>query len=39
MSCMKASANQLRLFLRAGAYRLMWGLRQSIPRRFMWRVA
>ena len=38
-SCMKASANQLRLFLHAGAYWLMWGLRQSMPRRSMWRVA
>ena len=38
-SCMKASANQLRLFLHAGAYWLMRGLRQSMPRRSMWRVA
>ena len=38
-SRMKASANQLRLFLHAGAYWLMWGLRQSMPRRSMWRVA
>ena len=36
---MKASANQLRLFLHAGAYWLMWGLRQSMPRRSIWRVA
>ena len=36
-SCMKASANQLRLFLHAGAYWLMWGLRQSMPRRSVWR--
>ena len=37
---MKASANQLRLFLHAGASaRLMSGLRQSMPRRSMWRVA
>ena len=38
-SCTKASANQLRLFLHAGAYWLMWGLRLSMPRRSMWRVA
>ena len=38
-SCTKASANQLRLFLHAGAYWLMWGLRMSMPRRSMWRVA
>src|SRR5271166_1129087 len=38
-SCTKATANQLRLFLHAGAYWLMWGLRQSMPRRSMWRVA
>ena len=38
-SCTKATANQLRLFLHAGAYRLMWGLRVSMPRRSMWRVA
>ena len=38
-SCTKASANQFRLFLHAGAYWLMWGLRQSMPRRSMWRVA
>ena len=31
-SCTKASANQFRLFLHAGAYWLMWGLRQSMPR-------
>ena len=31
-SCTKATANQLRLFLQAGAYWLMWGLRMgSIP--------
>ena len=28
-----------RLFLHAGAYWLMWGLRQSMPRRSRWRVA
>ena len=38
-SCMKAPANQFRLFLHAGAYWLMWGLRTSMPRRSMWRVA
>ncbi len=38
-SCTKASANQLRLFLHAGAYWIMWGLRASMPRRSMWRVA
>ena len=38
-SCPKATANQLRLFLHAGAYWIMWGLRASMPRRSMWRVA
>ena len=38
-SCTRATANQLRLFLHAGAYWLMWGLRASMPRRTMWRVA
>ena len=38
-SCTKATANQLRLFLHAGAYWLMWGLRLSMPKRSMWRVA
>jgi Transposase DDE domain group 1 len=38
-SCTKATANQLRLFLHAGAYWLMWGLRVSMPRRSMWRLA
>jgi hypothetical protein len=38
-SCTKATANQLRLFLHAGAYWIMWGLRASMPRRSMWRVA
>ena len=38
-SCTKASANQLRLFLHAGSYWLMWGLRTSLPKRSMWRVA
>ena len=38
-SCTKATANQSRLFLHAGAYWLMWGLRMSLPKRSMWRVA
>ena len=38
-SCTKATANQLRLFLHAGSYWLMWGLRVSMPKRSMWRVA
>jgi hypothetical protein len=38
-SCTKATANQLRLFLHAGAYWLMWGLRVSMPKRSAWRVA
>jgi hypothetical protein len=38
-SCTRATANQFRLFLHAGAYWLMWGLRISIPKRSMWRVA
>jgi hypothetical protein len=38
-SCTKASANQLRLFLHAGAYWLMWGLRVSMPKRSIWRLA
>jgi hypothetical protein len=38
-SCTKATANQFRLFLHAGAYWLMWGLRISAPKRSMWRVA
>jgi hypothetical protein len=38
-SCTKATANQFRLFLHAGAYWLMWGLRVSMPKRSMWRVA
>lgn len=37
-SCPKASANQLRLFLHAGAYWLR-GLRESMPKRSMWRLA
>jgi hypothetical protein len=38
-SCTKATANQFRLFLHAGAYWLMWGLRTSMPKHSMWRVA
>ena len=38
-SCTKATANQFRLFLHAGAYWVMWGLRVSLPKRSMWRVA
>jgi hypothetical protein len=38
-SCTKATANQLRLFLHAGAYWLMWGLRDAMPKRSMWRSA
>ena len=38
-SCTKATANQFRLFLHAGAYWLLWGLRASMPQRSMWRVA
>ena len=38
-SCTRATANQFRLFLHAGAYWLMWGLRCSMPKRSTWRVA
>jgi hypothetical protein len=38
-SCTKATANQLRLFLHAGAYWLMWGLRVAMPKGSIWRVA
>jgi hypothetical protein len=38
-SCMKPTANQFRLFLHAGAYWIMWGVRVSMPKRSMWRVA
>jgi len=38
-SCTKATANQLRLFLHAGAYWLMWGLRTAMPKRSIWRTA
>src|SRR6266511_1359313 len=38
-SCPKATANQFRLFLHAGAYWLLWSLRVLMPRRSSWRVA
>jgi hypothetical protein len=38
-SCSKATANQFRLFLHAGAYWLMWGLRAAMPKRSVWRAA
>jgi hypothetical protein len=38
-SCTTACANQVRLFLHAGAYWIMWGLRVSMPKRSMWRAA
>jgi Transposase DDE domain group 1 len=38
-SCTKATANQLRLFLHAGAYWIMWGLRVAAPKRSHWRAA
>jgi hypothetical protein len=38
-SCTMATANQFRLFLHAGAYWIMWGLRASMPRHSTWRVA
>jgi hypothetical protein len=38
-SCTKATANQFRLFLHAGAYWLLWSLRAVMPKRSRWRVA
>lgn len=38
-SCSKATANQFRLFLHAGAYWLLWALRTAMPKRSLWRVA
>ena len=38
-SCPKASANQFRLFLHAGAYWLLWSLRALMPKASSWRVA
>ena len=37
-SCIKASANQLRLMLHTGAYWLLWSLRSVMPKRSTWRV-
>ena len=34
-----SAANQLRLFLHAGAYWLMWTLRAALPKRSPWRRA
>jgi hypothetical protein len=38
-SCTRATANQFRLFLHAGAYWLMWGLRAAMPKRSRFAVA
>jgi hypothetical protein len=38
-SCPKATANQFRLFLHAGAYWLLWSLRALMPKASSWRVA
>jgi hypothetical protein len=38
-SCSKATANQFRLFLHAGACWLLWTMRNAMPRRSTWRVA
>ncbi len=38
-SCTKATANQFRLFLHAGAYWLLWSLRALMPKRSNWRRA
>ena len=38
-SCSKATANQFRLFLHAGAYWLMWALRAAMPKRAALRLA
>lgn len=38
-SCPRATANQFRLFLHAGAYWLLWSLRALMPKRSSWRVA
>ena len=37
-SCHTASANQMRLFLHAGAYWLLWSLRALMPKRSPWGV-
>jgi hypothetical protein len=36
-SCTRATANQMRLFLHAGAYWLLWTLRSLAPKRSRWR--
>lgn len=38
-SCTKATANQFRLFLHAGAYWLVWAFQQTVPKRSRWRTA
>ena len=38
-SCTRAAANQFRLFLHAGAYWLMWGLRAAMPKRSSFAIA
>lgn len=38
-SCTRATANQFRLFLHAGAYWMMWGLRAAMPKRSSFAVA
>jgi hypothetical protein len=38
-SCTRATANQFRLFLHAGAYWLLWSLRAVMPKRSRWRAA
>ena len=38
-SCTKATANQFRLFLHAGAYWLLWALRAALPRQSRFAVA
>ena len=36
-SCTKATANQFRLFLHAGAYWLLWSFRSQMPKRSTWK--
>ncbi len=36
-SCSRANANQMRLFLHSGVYRLMWTSRSLMQRRPRWR--
>jgi hypothetical protein len=38
-SCSRATANQFRLVLHAGAYWLLWSMRALMPRRSPWRTA